>query len=81
MSNQAIAMFADLDLLPCPFCGEKPEIEPKNPDVDGNAWGSVSCVNAECPANPSVSDGVHDDTLGSSHEYKKAAVKRWNTRF
>jgi len=71
----------DLEPLPCPFCGKIPEIWPKNPYMEGDGWGSVVCVNIECFAKPSVNDGVEGNELNGSIEYKKAAVKRWNTRF
>lgn len=65
---------------PCPFCGNAPIIEPKNPEKEGNAWGLVKCVADECPANPSVNDGeIIADGRGSD-EYIRAAVKRWNKR-
>lgn len=66
--------------LPCPFCGSEPEIGPKDPEKDGNAWGFVMCVNEKCPARPMVKDGeeVCDDR--GVAEYIEASVKRWNVR-
>jgi hypothetical protein len=67
--------------LPCPFCGSQPELFPKNPKRDGNAWGEVRCVNEECPAQPKVSDGeLLADDRGTAL-YQSAAVARWNQRW
>lgn len=52
---------------PCPFCGEAPLVQPGNPDRDGDAWGLVSCINRDCPAQPRVLDGEID-----------TAIRRWN---
>lgn len=67
-----------LKLLPCPFCGKTPIVVPINPEIEGNAWGEVKCVNKHCFAQPTVRDGckVTDDAI----DYKKAAIKRWNRR-
>ena len=69
-----------IKLLPCPWCGKTPEVFPKDPEVSGNAWGSVCCVNKKCQAQPYVNDGslVADDR--GSDKYKELAIKRWNRR-
>jgi hypothetical protein len=67
--------------LPCPFCGELPVVLPKNPE-EGNAWAMVACENPDCQAaDVAVEDGeeVADDR--GSDEYKKIAIRRWNTRW
>ncbi len=66
--------------LPCPFCGEMPTIYPLDPKKDGNAWGSVRCVNADCPAQPTVEDGEEVSDERGSDAYKQAAIIRWNRR-
>lgn len=66
--------------LPCPFCGEIPEVYPKNPAEEGNAWGEVSCVNPRCVAQPSVQDGSKQADERGSAKYKQLAIRRWNRR-
>ena len=66
--------------LPCPFCGEEPEVYPKFPIEEGNAWGKVACVNPNCVCMPSVSDGQTISDERGSDAYKEAAIRRWNTR-
>lgn len=66
--------------LPCPFCGVTPGVYPTRPDLEGNAWGEVQCVNDDCPAKPSVEDGADCSDNRGSDAYKQAAIKRWNTR-
>lgn len=66
--------------LPCPFCGKIPEVEPKNPAVEGTTWGLVVCRNFACPAQPSVGDGAWLSDDRGSDEYKRIAIARWNQR-
>lgn len=65
---------------PCPFCGAPPEIYPKRPGIEGNAFGQVHCENDACPAQPCVNDDedVADDR--GSDAYKAIAIERWNRR-
>lgn len=65
--------------LCCPFCGKAPEILPKNPEREGDAWGEAACVNEQCPAQPRVVDGAECE-LGSSEAHKNLAIDRWNKR-
>lgn len=66
--------------LHCPFCGGVPVVEPIEPELQGNAFGRVSCFNVKCPAQPTVDDGetVSDDR--GSDAYKAIAIARWNRR-
>jgi hypothetical protein len=71
--------------LPCPFCGGRPEILPKDPGVSGSAWGRVSCLNEGCQARPAVEhygggDFPHDDSTMTSAWNKRQAVLKWNRR-
>jgi hypothetical protein len=68
--------------LPCPFCGEQPEVLPKDPKRSGNAWGAVRCANEDCHASEcSVGDGEAMADDRGSDLYKEAAIRRWNTRW
>jgi len=66
--------------LPCPFCGKVPEVFPKNPEVDGNGWGSVHCTNKKCSAKPLVDDGILFVDERGPGACKDAAIRRWNER-
>lgn len=66
--------------LPCPFCGDQPEVFPKDPAREGNAWGAVACLNKRCPARPSVKDGALSSDERGSRAYQRLAIRRWNRR-
>jgi hypothetical protein len=67
--------------LPCPFCGTMPEVGPKDPEKEGNAFGYVACRNREsCPATPYVTDGELVADERGTKAYQAIAIKRWNTR-
>lgn len=66
--------------LSCPFCGEQPELFPKNPKVEGTVWGEVRCTYSGCAAKPSVRDGEEVNDERGSDAYKRAAIQRWNRR-
>lgn len=67
------------DPLPCPFCGKPPEVGPKDPLREGNAWGYVACVNEKCPAeNLVVRDGATVSDERGSKAYQRLAINRWN---
>ena len=68
------------ELLPCPFCGEQPEVYPKRPEIEGDAFGQVRCENEACPANPVVNDGCDVSDYRGSDAYKTLAITAWNTR-
>ena len=51
---------------------------PTDPAKEGNAWGSVICMNDDCPASPRVSDGADVIDERGSEAYKQAAIERWN---
>ena len=64
--------------LPCPFCGESPDIGPENPEIEDSACGYVQCLNPECPAQPRVEDGETSSDDRGSQAYIEAAIRRWN---
>ena len=71
----------------CPFCGETPDIAPKNPKYEGNAWGQVRCINASCATyddsqghGVAVSDGEECGDDRGPGAYMDAAIRRWNAR-
>lgn len=66
--------------LPCPFCGQPPEVGPKDPKREGTAWGYVQCVNKRCPAggNLIVRDGAQVCDERGTKAYQRLAVSRWN---
>jgi hypothetical protein len=66
--------------FPCPFCGRLPSVLPTRPDVEGNAWGAVQCMNERCPAQPTVRDGAQVADSRGSGAYRDLAIKRWNRR-
>lgn len=57
------------ELLPCPFCGEKPH------RFDGTQYYSIGCDTPECVASPSV-----DINKEGSTDFRSVAVTQWNTR-
>ena len=66
--------------LPCPFCGQIPEIYPSNPLIEGDSWGEVRCINKHCLVNPRVHDHVTINDGRGSDAYKEAAIQLWNKR-
>lgn len=71
--------------LPCPFCGKMPKVSPTRPDIEGDAWGEVACVNRRCATyGPHGSVRVRDGALVADERgpdaYKQAAIRRWNMR-
>ena len=69
-----------LEPKPCPFCGALPRVLPTDPDLMGNAWGSVMCLNPKCLVNPECRDNsaIADDR--GSEAYKQLAIRNWNRR-
>lgn len=66
--------------LPCPFCGTNPTCFPLDPDKEGDAFGSVACVNGKCPAQPAVDDGSTVADLRGPGAYIDMAIRKWNKR-
>lgn len=69
-----------LSPLTCPFCRKEPKVMPSNPELDGDAWGEVRCVNRKCHAQPNVVDGSNVSDMRGPGAYKDMAIKKWNKR-
>ena len=63
---------SDIELKPCPFCGGKPSVFPRDPEKEGDAWTRVMCTRKSCAA-PKV------EVFSERGHFMKAA-KRWNAR-
>jgi hypothetical protein len=62
-----------LEMKPCPFCGHPPQVSPRNPAQEGDAWTMIACKNLDCQADVSIT--VHaDDT------HREEAARLWNHR-
>ncbi len=67
------------ELLPCPFCGSKPQIIERKETIEGEeCWSyfKIYCENGQCVA-------IGDCELcycWIEETTEKRAVKRWNTR-
>ena len=61
------------ELLPCPFCGGEPFVEPKNPKTEGDAWTRISCQNGECYVSASV-------RINADNSHYAQAAEAWNAR-
>lgn len=61
------------ELLPCPFCGQTPDINGLHTfqSSQGTKWGSVVC----CCTGPEVRTGY-----GHVDEWRQDAIDAWNTR-
>jgi hypothetical protein len=86
-NNTSKQIPCDCSLMPepealkaCPFCGEMPALQPRNPKEEGNAWGAVYCDNPKCVANPRVRDGESVADERGTDAYQAIAIRRWNTR-
>lgn len=66
-------MQRDVELLPCPFCGNKPLLSPKN--IEGGQ--SINC--AYCPGLEMYS-WIEETDSGHIYMSEDELVKRWNTR-
>ena len=63
-------MSKDTKLLPCPFCGVKPELR-KHPACD-----IVECENPSCP----VSVSVYQQHPNGDHQKAHMLIAAWNRR-
>jgi len=76
----------DGSVLPCPFCGVQPWVGPLHPEIEGNAWATVSCDNRQCLVAPYFNFHGNDteecpeglSLVETSNWYKQQAVKLWN---
>ena len=68
------------ELLPCPFCGDLPQVGPIRPEIEGDCVGYVRCDNPLCPARPAVSHNIRVNDSRGVAAYQANAVARWNQR-
>jgi hypothetical protein len=71
----------DGDLLPCPFCGEAPELQETDPGAPyPGSYFEITCQNEGCTVNPCASKKIRLDD-GTTRENAWQQVKNlWNTR-
>jgi hypothetical protein len=70
--------------LPCPFCGEKPDVNKRY--MPSNV--EITCSNDKCHVTPSVSESVHcvenkGDTVTYTPMFEwhwQSVLDKWNTR-
>lgn len=73
-----------MDLLPCPFCGEKYLSKALNKKTFCQLHGEpsqsfcIACINPKCHAQPRVSRG--DKFNGGEQKAYLEAAAAWNTR-
>jgi len=68
--------FEDIELKPCPWCGEINKYDNDSIFVtnSGTKWGAVQCAGCGCQS-PEIRTGYE-----KLPKWKDAAVKEWNTR-
>jgi sarcosine oxidase delta subunit len=66
-------MMSEMTLVPCPFCGSRPHVQPKHPKIEGDAWTSIGCSNLKECGQASV-------TVYAEKGHRDEAAKRWNRR-
>ena len=90
LSSAESAKLERLVMLPCPFCGEMPEVEP--PEENYGTWYEIECVCGMAKSGIQISDllsrdeNAEDEFIGSQFElrYRERArdycIMQWNTR-
>jgi hypothetical protein len=66
--------------LPCPFCGEYPEILTSEAADHTVISGKVVCVNPQCPAQPEVVDDRRLSDSINEEPFRSTLILQWNTR-
>lgn len=64
----------------CPFCGEKPIVEPIDWRAEGDAWAGVKCENDDCPVQPYLKNYANTAAFGAKGcaYQKRIAIQKWN---
>lgn len=66
---------AEMELEPCPFCGEAPKMFPLDPETEGDAWTQIACTSKLCVVQPATK------VYGDDKPTREAeAIAAWNTR-
>lgn len=66
--------------MPCPFCGEAPQVRPDDWRAEGDAWAAITCENDDCAVQPELSNYANLAEHGEkgSAKQKRFALSKWN---
>ena len=80
-------MSLSLDLKPCPFCGNKPEMSKYNLDIGGGDYRTIwqiRCIARDCVVTPRVcvagESGYGQGDVNTNEAAQALVVDYWNRR-